>query len=208
MHPGSLSKEAADRIANSWQQTNVGTLNARKALVLEEGMKAEPLAVSAEANEVLESQKFTAEEIAWLFGVPPPLVGIWEHSTFTNSATASTWFGQNTMLPWCKAIEAEFARVVFNDPVRFHLELDLSGMTRGDYPTRVQVGINAVRAGVLTPNELRQEMGYDTHPDGDRLAPQAVGGRPEGTGDGEGDALPPPGGAVNGGGKANGAAAA
>jgi hypothetical protein len=43
---------------------------------------------------------------------------------------------------------------------------------------------------VLTPNELRQQMGFDTHPDGDRLAPQAVGGRPEGTGDGEGDALP------------------
>jgi hypothetical protein len=67
----------------------------------------------------------------------------------------------------------EFARVVFSNPDRFHLELDLSGMLRGDYPTRVQVGINAVRAGVLTPNELRQEMGLDTYPDGDRLAPQA-----------------------------------
>ena len=206
-HPGKLSKEAGDRIANSWQQTHAGPLNARKLIVLEEGMKPEPLSISAEDLEVLESRKFTAEEIARLYGVPPPLVGIWQHSTFTNSATASSWFGQNTLLPWCKAIEAEFARAVFNDPTRFHLELDLSGMTRGDYPTRVQVGINAVRAGVLTANELRQEMGYDTHPDGDRLAPQAVGGRPEGTGDGQGDTLPAPGAPTNGSGKANGAAA-
>jgi HK97 family phage portal protein len=205
LHPGKLSKEAADRIANSWQLTHVGPLNARKLMILEEGMKPEALSISAEDLEVLESRRYTAEEVARLFGVPPPLVGIWNYSTFTNSATASAWFGQNTLLPWCKAIEAEFSRVVFNDPARFHLELDLSGMTRGDYPTRAQVGINAVRAGVLTPNELRQELGYDTHPDGDRLQPQAVGGRPEGTGDGEGDALPAPGAPTNGSGKANGA---
>jgi hypothetical protein len=77
-------------------------------------------------------------------------------------------------------------------------------MIRGDYPTRVQVGLNAVRAGVLTPNELRQEMGFDTHPDGDKLQPQAVGGRPDGTGDGEGDQLPEPGARPNGSGKVNG----
>jgi hypothetical protein len=57
--------------------------------------------------------------------------------------------------PWCAAIGREFARAVFKDPDRFHLELDLSGMIRGNYPTR-EVGINAVRAGVLTPDELRK----------------------------------------------------
>ena len=46
------------------------------------------------------------------------------------------------LLPWVKAIEAEFARVVFNDPVRFHLELDLSAMMRGDFATQAGVGIN------------------------------------------------------------------
>ena len=64
------------------------------------------------------------------------------------------------------------------------------------------------RAGALTPNELHQEMGYDTRPGGDELQPQAVGGRFDGTGDGdgEGDALPAPD-PTNGTGKGNGAAA-
>jgi HK97 family phage portal protein len=202
-HPGSLSREASERIGNSWSQTQVGPLNARRVLILEEGMKPEAIAANAEDLQVLESRKFVAEEVARIFGVPPPLVGIWDHSTFTNSATASSWFATNTLSPWCVAIEREFARTVFNDPDRFHLELDLSALVKGDYATRAQVGVNLVRSGVMTANELRQELGYDTHPDGDRLVAQATGGRPPGTGDGEGDALPAAG-STNGSGRPNG----
>ena len=207
LHPGKLSKEAGDRIANTWQQTMVGALNARKVLILEEGMKPEAIAATPEDMEVLESRRFVAEEVARLFGVPPPLVGIWNDANFSSTAQAESWFGTNTLAPWCVAIEREFSRVVFNDPDRFHLELDLSGLMRGDYATRMQTGINAVRAGVLTANELRQEMGYDRRPDGDKLVMQSAGGRPPGTGDGEGDVLPEPGAPTNGSGKLNGGSA-
>jgi HK97 family phage portal protein len=207
MHPGQLSKEAADRIAQSLRDTHIGPQNARKTIVLEEGMKPEALSVTAEDSEVLDSRRFTTEEIARLFGVPPPLVGIWQFSTFTNSATASSWFATNTLSPWCAAIEREFARVVFNDPDRFHLELDLSALIKGDYATRAGVGVNLVRSGILTANEVRQELGWDRHPDGDKLVAQATGGRPPGTGDGEGEDLPEPGAPTNGTGKANGAGA-
>ena len=86
--------------------------------------------------------------------MPPPLVGDWSDATFSNTASANSWFGSQTLLPWVRAIEAEFGRVVFNDPARFHLELDLSAMMRGDFATQAQVGINLVRAGVATANEL------------------------------------------------------
>ena len=60
-------------------------------------------------------------------------------------------------------------------------------MLRGDFATQAQVGINLVRSGVTTPNELREQLGLNPRPEGDKLMPQAVGGRPGGTGDGEGD---------------------
>ncbi len=69
----------------------------------------------------------------------------------------------------------------------------------------MQTGINAVRAGVITANELRQEMGYDTRPGDDELQPQVVGGRPGGTADGEDDARLAPGAPTNGSGRGNGA---
>jgi hypothetical protein len=102
----------------------------------------------------------------------------------------------------------EFARAVFNDPDRFHLTLDLAGLLKGDFATRAQVGVNLVRSGVLTANELRQELGFNTRPDGDKLVMQASGGRPPGTGEGEGHDLPQPGAPTNGSGKMNGAATA
>ena len=204
-HPGQLSKEAADRIAQSYRDTMVGPVNARRLLILEEGMTPKELNVSPEDAEILESRRFSVEEICRLYGVPPPMIGDWTHATFSNTASANSWFGTQTLLPWVKAIEREFARSIFNDPRRFHLELDLSGMLRGDYATWTTVGINLTRAGVITANELRHDLGLNPRPDGDKLVAQATGGRPGGTGDGEGDTLPAPGAPTNGSGRPNGA---
>jgi HK97 family phage portal protein len=201
-HPGKLSKEASDRLAQSYRDNQTGVQNARRVLVLEEGMVPKEISVSPEDAQVLESRKFAVSEIARLFGVPPPLIGDWSDATFSNTASANSWFGSQTLLPHCRAIEMEFARTVFNDPARFHLELDLSAMMRGDFATQAQVGINLVRAGAATPNELREQLGMNPHPEGNRLMPQAIGGRPGGTGDGEGDDLPEPGAPTNGSGKA------
>ena len=206
IHPGRLSAEASNRIAQSWRDRIAGPHNARRPLVLEEGMEAKPLSASAEDSEVLASREFAAEEIARLYGVPPPLVGIWRYSSFTNSQQANSWFGQNTLRPWCRAIEREFARSVFADPRRFSLELDLSGLLRGDFASQVTAGVNLVRAGILSQDELREELGYNRRGgEADQLRPQAIGGRPDGVADGEGSTLPAPGALTNGTGR-NGAA--
>lgn len=189
-HPGRLGKEAADNLAATWKTTHAGPANAQKIVILEEGMSFEVLSMTLEDAELLASRKFNTEEIARLFNIPLPILNIWDHSTFTNSDTASQWFGQLTLAPWCRKVEAEFARVLFNDP-SYHLEIDLSALMRGSFQTRIQAEINMVRAGVLTPNEMRLAEGWPAMEGGDKLQPQAVGGRPPGTGDGEGDAMPP-----------------
>ena len=45
--------------------------------------------MTAEDLEVLESRKFVAVEVARLFGVPPPLVEIWDDTNFASSAEAA-----------------------------------------------------------------------------------------------------------------------
>lgn len=212
-HPGKLSKEASDRLAQSWRDTMTGPANARKLLVAEEGMKVDALSISGDDAQVIESRRFTVTEICRLFGVPPMLVADFADATFATASAAQQFFAASAVLPWARAIEAEFHRVVFNNPDRFFLELDLSGMQRGDWPTQAQTGINLLRSGAITANELRESLGFNPHPDGGELQPQAVGGRPGGTGDGEGDAAPsldatPGVGRTNGSGRTNGAAAA
>lgn len=205
-HPGRIGKEATDNIAASLRDNLAGPWNARKAIVLEEGMKAEPLSITPEDAELLASRKWTAEELCRVFAVPPQIVGFVESSSFANSAVASSWFASFTLAPWCKALEAEFSRTIFNDAARFGVEFDLSGLQRGDYTQRAQTMVNLHRAGLITANEARRELGYDPMAEGDRLMPQAVGGRPPGTADGEGERLPAPGAPTNGSGRGNGAA--
>jgi HK97 family phage portal protein len=170
-HPGILSGEAKEHIGRGFAERFSGATNAGRVPVLEEGMSFEKLAMTNEDAEVLASRRFTTEEIARVFGVPPPLVGIWDHSTFTNSATAGAWFGQFCILPWVKKIETEFQRVVFADPSGpFHLELDMSGLMRGDFAARWAAWQIAVNAGVLTPDEIREAEGY---PPRSEAAPEA-----------------------------------
>jgi HK97 family phage portal protein len=205
--PGALSAEATARIANSWQQTHAGPWNSAKVAVLEQGGKFSPMAMTLEDAELLSSRKFMAEEIARLFNIPLPILNVWDHSTFTNSDTASQWFGQLTLAPWCRKIEAECSRTLFNDP-SFHIEIDLAALMRGSYSSRIATEISMVRAGIVSADEVRLAEGYPARGgDADRLQPQAVGGRPQDVGTGEGDTLPAPGAPLNGSGKGNGATA-
>jgi len=169
-HPGHLTPEGKDFLTRTFDKQHVGAHNAGSVGVLDEGMEWQSCAMSPEDAEVLASRRFTTEEIARLFGVPPPLVGIWDHSTFTNSATAGAWFGQFTILPIVRKIEATFQTQVFSDPGGdFHLELDMSGLMRGDFAARWQAYQIALANGVLTPNEVREAEGWNPRPDGNRL---------------------------------------
>jgi HK97 family phage portal protein len=201
-HPGKLSKEAADRIAQSWKDTHTGGTNAGKLAVLEEGMQYEKIGVSPEDAELLETRRFSVIEICRLFGVPPVIVGDWSKESFASSSQADIWFASHTLLPWVAKIEREFNRVVFTSS-EYVLSIDVSARLRGDYPTMMGSNIQAVRAGIMSADEARLEAGLDPRGGAaDELQAQAIGGRPDGTGEGTGDTLSPPGGRLNG--KANG----
>jgi HK97 family phage portal protein len=123
------------------------------------------MAVSPEDAEVLASRRFSVEELCRIFGVPPPIVSDYTHNTFTNSAQASLWFASNTLAPWCRKIEAAFARSVFlPDEAELSVEIDLSGLMRGDYAARWAANVAAVGAGILTVDEVREAEGYNPLP--------------------------------------------
>jgi HK97 family phage portal protein len=165
---GSLNEEQFKRLRAQFDSSFTGTGNARKVLILDNKASWKALSVSPEDAEVLASRRFSGEEIARLFGVPPPIVGDLSHGTFTNSETAGRWFAQFTLAPWARKIEAEFQRSVFADPA-FSLEIDLSGLMRGDFAARWQANVAAVQAGILDVDEVREAEGYN--PRGKTQAP-------------------------------------
>jgi len=160
---GELSHE---RLRKSFEQAFSGSSNAARALILEQGVKWRQISVSPEDAEFLASRRFTVEELCRIFGVPPVIAGDLSHGTFTNSETMLRWFAMATLTPWIRKIEAEFSRSVFSEASRstHKLEIDLSGLLRGDPAQRWASWKIAADANILTVNEIREMEGFNPLP--------------------------------------------
>lgn len=156
----SLSPAALERIRNDFSAIHAGAANVGKALILDGGLSASTLQISPEDSELLATRRFSVEEIARVFQVPPPLIQDLSHGTFTNSREAARWFAQFTLTPWANKLERAFSRVLFAPESQLELEMDLSGLLRGDPETRWQSHKIAVEAGILSRNEVREIEGY------------------------------------------------
>ena len=157
--PPDADRDSVKRLRTFFERQNVGASKAGRVFYGDGGTTFTPISVSPEDAEVLASRQFSVIEICRLFNVPPPIVQDYSHATFTNASQASTWFAQNTLTPWARKLEAEFGRSVVADPA-VHIEVDLSGLVRGDYATRWTANVAAVQAKILTVDEVREQEGY------------------------------------------------
>jgi len=159
--PQKLSAEGFRRLRAQFDDRYAGTSNAKRVVYLDPGSEFKPISVSPEDAQILESRRFSVEELARIFGVPPPLVQEYTRNTFTNATTAGLWFAQFTLIPWIRKLECEFARSVFGSSSNYALEIDMSGLTRGDFSARWAAYQIAIDKGILSANEIREAEGYN-----------------------------------------------
>jgi HK97 family phage portal protein len=173
-----LHPDQVQQVRLSLDNGHAGSSRAFRALILQEGMEWQSLGVTPQDAELLESRKFSTEEIARIFNVPPPLLQDYSRNTFTNSASAGRWFAQFTLAPWLRKIEAEFARSLLSDAQRAThcIEFDMSAFLRGDDQTRWAAWKIGLDGGVLSPNDVRHEEGFNPRPGGEVYA--SPGARP------------------------------
>lgn len=163
-----LSPAQKAQIREGLARLYTGTHNAGKAMILDAGTSWQQISITPEDAEMLASRRFSVEEIARIFQVPPPIIGDLTHGTFTNSETLVRYFATNTLAGWCRKIEAAFSRALLVDD-GLHLELDLSGLLRGDPETRWKSHEIAVRNRILLPNEIRDLEGWNPREGGDQF---------------------------------------
>ncbi|MDR2800194.1 MAG: phage portal protein [Desulfovibrio sp.] len=155
-----LTADAVAGVRQKFQDVHGGPGKAGKLLILPGGnFTFHKVSITPEDAELLESRKFSTEEICRLFQVPPPIVQDYSHNTFTNSEQAGRWFAQFCLLPWVRKLEASFNRGLFEGS-DFELVLDMSGFDRGTPESRWAAHSIAVSSGVLTVDEIREIEGW------------------------------------------------
>jgi HK97 family phage portal protein len=167
-----LSDEVRARLRAELERTSVGPRKAGRVMILENGMTWQQMSVSPEDAELLDTRRFSVEELCRIYQVPPPIVQDYTHNTFTNSETAGRWFAQFTILPWARKVEAAFTRAIFEPGSGYSVEFDMSGFLRGDPLSRWQSHAIALTNKVLSPNEVREAEGWNPRPGGDEFEPQ------------------------------------
>ena len=107
-HPGTLKDPT--RVRESWQGMFSGSGNAGRVAVLEEGMKYQPISLSPEASQLIQTRKFQIDEIARIFRIPPHMVGDLEKSSFSNIEQQSLEFVKYTLDSRCSAASSPHQR--------------------------------------------------------------------------------------------------
>ena len=154
IHPGSLDKSQSDRMGESWDSGYGGGENAHKTAVLEGGVKAEVIGMTAEDAQLLDSKHLSIVDIARFFRMQPHKIQELQHATYTNIEHQAIEFVVDTMLPWCRIWEETLNNALLYDD-RFYFEFLLDGLLRGDTPMRYTAYAKAIASGWMNRNEVR-----------------------------------------------------
>lgn len=157
-HPGELSQAAQDRLKANFDARHSGADNAGGTAVLEEGMEAQIVQLSAEEMQYIESRKMNLQEVCMVFDVPPPVVHILDHATFSNITEQMRSMYRDTMAPRLEDFESiiDFhLRSEFAGDGELKVSFSLDEVLRGDFETRASSVQTLINTGVMKPSEAR-----------------------------------------------------
>jgi HK97 family phage portal protein len=166
------STEARARFKSEFEALYAGTENSGKTAILEEGMEWKQASFNPKESEYLEGRKLTREECARAYHIPPPLVGILEHATYSNIEHQSKMLYTDVLGPWLSMIEQEITLQLlddFDDTENVYVEFNIQEKMQGNFEQQTKALQSAIGRPWMTPNEGRGIMNLSRIEDGDEL---------------------------------------
>lgn len=166
-HPNNLSKDASDRLRDSWNQMHSGLDNAHRIAILEEGLTYKQIGLPPEDSQFLQTRQFQIAEIARIFRVPPHMLGELSRSTNNNIEQQSLEFLTHTLNPWVVKIEqaVNLKCMTQNERKKFFAEHIVEQFLRGDIQTRYNSYQIGRQNGWFSANDIREKENMNPIPD-------------------------------------------
>lgn len=160
-----VSEGALKRLQAQITAQHAGPDRAGGSLLLEEGMKPFPIQVNAEQMQYVAARQLNREEVCAVYDVPPPIVHILDHATFSNIVEQFRSFYRETMAPRLEDIEDVIAHHViwpnFDQTGTVSGRFALDEVLRGDFETRSTAVSQLIENGVMMPAEARHLFDLD-----------------------------------------------
>lgn len=169
---------------------HMGAINAGRPVLLEGGTEWQSLSMNPEDAQMIESRRFSVEEVCRFFGVPPHMVGHTENSTSwgTGLEQQTLGFQKFTLRRRLKRVEQAVAKQLLTPAERaqgYSVSFNLEGLLRADSAGRASYYSTMTSIGAMTINEVRALENLPPVPGGDvprvqmQNAPIANGGQPD-----------------------------
>lgn len=173
--PGEMPPSKARELASAWARRHSGKRKAHLPGVLEGGATWKATGVTNEQAQFLQTQQFTAAEIAsFMFLIDPTEFGVsmdkGSSITYANLEQRQARKVSVTFLPWIVRLEHALSGLV--GPSQKYLKFNVNGLLRGDLKTRYDSYAVGIASGFLGADEARN---FEDLPPRDDLKPPPEG---------------------------------
>ncbi len=154
-------REAFDEQAARWAAGGLPILSA--------GLKLSSSNLAAIDESVIQSLRFSNEEIARTAGVPPPMYGDLSFSGHQNSEALVLHWLSVSLGGLIERFERELDRLFRLDGRHDYVEMSTEALLRSDLAAQAQAMSQLVQGGCMTPDESRGRLGLGPAAGGDQL---------------------------------------
>jgi len=173
---GTMSREARQQLEAEWNANYGGGQNQNKTVALSHAVKYTAISIPNEDAQFLDSRKFSVDDIARWYRVPPHKVGSLDRATFSNIEHQGIEFVTDTLVPWAMRLEQEADTKLLATHARASrrfTKLSVNSLMRGDSVARAEFYTKMRDLGALSVNDILEAEDRNTiGDDGDvRLVP-------------------------------------
>jgi HK97 family phage portal protein len=166
-----LTDKQREQVRNEFNELREG--NSDRLMVLEASMKYEKVSMSPEDIELLDSRRFSIEDLARFMGVPSVLINDTSGSTTWGSGIEQIvqGFYKLNLRPYLERFESSITHNLMAPGLRSKADVrfDFDALLRADRAARAEAKQKEINSGQITPNEARAEEGRAPLPGGDEL---------------------------------------
>lgn len=154
--PGEIEKDTADRLKKGFDD-NYSGVNAGKVAVLGDGLKFEPIAMTAADSQLIEQLKWSAETCCSCFHVPPWKIGVGAPPAYQNVQSGNVEYLSQALQRHIEDIEIclDEGLGMAND---IGTEVDTDNLLRMDTATLITSLKEGISGAIFSPNEARKKV--------------------------------------------------
>ena len=168
---GAAASRASDDVAKTTAKL---AREGRPVMALPLGHEMKQIGFNPEQMQLIELQRFSIEQIARIYSLPPVFLQDLTHGTFSNTEQQDLHFVKHTLKRWIEQTEHELNLKLFPRGSDRYVEFNVDGLLRGDFQTRMQGHATAIQNGIETPNEARTMENRPALDGGDNLMIQGA----------------------------------